>query len=63
MLVASRQFDLQALVEDELLLAMPLVPMHGTCPQPLTGAPAEVSEEPRANPFAALAALKRGPSH
>lgn len=62
-LVASRQFDLQALVEDELLLAMPLVPMHETCLQPLPGAPAEVSDEPRASPFAALAALKRGPSH
>jgi uncharacterized protein len=62
-LVASRQFDLEALVEDELLLAMPLVPMHETCPQPLTGPAPEVNEAPRAKPFAALAALKRGPSH
>jgi uncharacterized protein len=59
-LVASRQFDLQALVEDELLLAMPLVPMHESCPEPLPGAAAEGKEAPRTHPFAALAALKRG---
>lgn len=62
-LVASRQFDLQALVEDELLLAMPLVPMHDTCPQPLPAASAEVADEAPAHPFAALAALKRGRTH
>lgn len=62
-LVASRQFDLQALVEDELLLATPLVPMHEACPDPLPGAAVEADEEPRATPFAALAALKRGHAH
>lgn len=62
-LVASRQFDLQALVEDELLLAMPLVPMHDTCPEPLPTATAEAADEPPPSPFAALAALKRGRAH
>jgi uncharacterized protein len=62
-LVASRQFDLQGLVEDELLLAMPLVPMHDTCPEPLPAATAAPADEPPASPFAVLAALKRGRGH
>ena len=32
-LVISRQFDLHALIEDELLMGAPLVPRHDTCPQ------------------------------
>jgi uncharacterized protein len=62
-LVASRQFDLQALVEDELLLSMPLVPMHEACPDPLVRPAADEPAEPQAHPFAALAALKRGTGH
>ncbi|HEX4234919.1 MAG TPA: YceD family protein [Caldimonas sp.] len=54
--------DLPALIEDELLLALPLVPRHEVCPEPLPrglvdGDPAAVSAE---NPFAVLAALKQG---
>lgn len=61
------RFDLLALVEDELLLALPLVPRHETCPalpaalHPGSGndaAGAEVEQRPD-HPFAALAALKR----
>ena len=59
-LVASAQFDLLGLVEDELLLALPIVPRHDTCPAPLQAPATDAPEEPRANPFAALAALKRG---
>jgi uncharacterized protein len=62
-LVLSHAFDLLALLEDELILALPLVPRHDVCPEPLPladDAPAE--EEAPANPFAALAALKRPPS-
>lgn len=59
-LVASAQFDLLALVEDELLLALPIVPRHDACPAPLQAPATDTHEEPRANPFAALAALKRG---
>jgi uncharacterized protein len=62
-LVSSRQFDLQTLVEDELLLAMPLVPMHDACLPPLVRPAADEAVEPQAHPFAALAALKRGPGH
>jgi uncharacterized protein len=51
--------DLRSLIEDELLLALPLVPRHEVCPEPL---PFEAEPEPPASEhrFAALAALKRG---
>jgi uncharacterized protein len=62
-LVLSRSFDLHDLVEDELLLALPIVPMHETCPLPVVmSAPAgddEAAGEAPAHPFAALAALKK----
>lgn len=63
-LVLTRALDLKELVEDELILALPLVPRHDSCPQPLV-APEAVDEplEERPNPFAALAALKGKPSH
>jgi uncharacterized protein len=59
-LVLSRQFDLRELVEDELLLALPIVPMHEPCPAPLLSAvPGEAAaDNAPAHPFAALAALK-----
>jgi uncharacterized protein len=62
-LVLEPRFDLQALIEDELLMALPLVPMHEACPTPVKTSVGELeleapSEAP--NPFAALAALKVG---
>jgi uncharacterized protein len=62
-LALERSFDLRALVEDGLLLDLPLVPRHEQCPQPLA-APAEPAEEEvpaRPNPFAALARLRKRP--
>ena len=59
-LVLSPRLDLHELVEDELILALPLVPRHdGPCPEPLP-LPADdlPDEEPLPNPFAALAALR-----
>jgi len=65
-LVLSRNFDLLSLIEDELLLALPPVPRHETCPQPLPmsaeadGFTAEneaAAEKP--HPFAKLAAMKK----
>jgi uncharacterized protein len=57
-LVLSRTFDLQELLEDELILSLPLVPRHEVCPEPL---PAPENDEAAAeSPFAALAALRRG---
>lgn len=61
-LALTRALDLRELVEDELLLAMPIVPRHEVCPEPLVAAAdhgAVVEEAP--HPFAALAALKRTP--
>jgi uncharacterized protein len=60
-LALTRALDLRELVEDELLLALPLVPRHESCPQPLPRpeSPA-LADEVRPNPFAALAAFKRG---
>ena len=61
-LVLSRQFNLQELIEDELLLALPIVPMHEHCPTPLVATTPQPPGEDvaPAHPFAALAALKRG---
>lgn len=57
-LVFARELDLHELVEDELLLDMPLVPRHETCPQPLD-LPVD-GGEPDApdHPFAALSGLR-----
>lgn len=63
-LVLPRQLDLLELVEDELILALPLVPRHETCPQPLPMSAADAgwpAEEAEPHPFAALAALKKPP--
>lgn len=64
-LVSSRSLDLRGLAEDELLLALPLVPRHERCPQPLLAPTetADLDDEPGAakSPFSALAALKRRP--
>jgi len=54
------------LVEDELLLALPLVPMHARCPVPLVptsdaSTSPDAAAEPARNPFAALAGYKRRP--
>jgi uncharacterized protein len=56
-----RWLDLRELVEDELLLALPVVPTHGQCPVPLVAPPdAPLAAEDAPHPFAALAGLKRG---
>ncbi len=60
-LALPRWLDLRELIEDELLLALPLVPRHDACPQPLPvdAAAAPEPEQPeRPNPFAALQRLK-----
>ncbi len=58
------RLDVLELVEDELILALPLVPRHEACPQPLDVAPTgalPADEQSRPNPFAALAALRGKP--
>jgi uncharacterized protein len=59
-LVLQPRLDLQNLLEDELILALPIVPRHGVCPQPLPlAAAAQADVAP--HPFAALAALRGRP--
>jgi uncharacterized protein len=62
LLVMVPQFDLLALLEDELLMALPLVPMHETCPvTPVfsAGDPTVEAAEAKPNPFAVLSQLKK----
>lgn len=61
-LALEPRLDLRELVEDELLLALPLVPRHQDCPQPLPRGDDGVGDdaEPTQHAFAALAALKPG---
>ncbi|MDR0274902.1 MAG: DUF177 domain-containing protein [Burkholderiaceae bacterium] len=63
LLALVREFDLQALIEDEMLLALPLAPAHASCPQPLKtsvqDAGFDAASGERAHPFAALGELKR----
>ncbi|MET0310884.1 MAG: YceD family protein [Burkholderiaceae bacterium] len=61
LLVFARQFDLHALVEDELLMEIPAVPRHETCPsEPRLEAVDEafVEEAAKPNPFAVLQKLR-----
>lgn len=61
LLVISREFDLAALMEDEVLMALPLVPRHETCPVNVKMVAADEDFEAPAekpNPFAVLAQLK-----
>ena len=55
------RLDLMELLEDELILGLPIVPRHDVCPAPLLAATAPDAEDEQApHPFAALAALRRG---
>ena len=63
-LALSRSFDLVELVEDELLMEMPLAPRHEVCPEPVkltaTDEAFDNASAERENPFALLAKLKIG---
>ncbi len=64
-LVISRDFDALALVEDELILSLPLVPLHEVCPLavPMSAVDPEFEEAAdRPNPFGVLAGLKTNKS-
>ena len=64
LLVGSAEFELDVLIEDELLMSLPLVPRHDICPTEVVLAvedgefAAALAEKP--NPFAVLQQLKRG---
>lgn len=54
---ARKMLPIKDLLEDELLLTLPLSPRHDDCDMPIEMVD-EDDEEPLDNPFAALAALK-----
>ena len=62
LLALSREFDLHALIEDELLMSLPVVPRHAECPEqvPMQAQDAdfEAASAEKPNPFAALAGLR-----
>lgn len=61
LLVFEPRFNLFDLIEDELLMELPLVPMHDTCPTALPTSAGDLDADDQAerpHPFAALAALK-----
>lgn len=68
-LALSRTFDLLELCEDELIMAIPFMPLHEECPAPLiegldkAGIGLQVADEDvvteRENPFAVLEQLKK----
>lgn len=66
LLALSRNFDLLELVEDELLMELPVAPRHDVCPEPVKMS----AEDPafdaaggeRENPFAVLGKLRPGRS-
>jgi len=66
-LALSRDFDLYGLIEDELLMELPVVPRHEVCPTELKlaaqDADFEAAQAEKPNPFAALSGLKAGKSN
>ena len=65
LLVLTPELDVWELIEDELIMSVPIVPKHEICPATVTLSVAdEAFEEALAakpNPFAALAQLKQKP--
>ena len=61
-LVFQPAFNLRELVEDELIMAQPLVPMHEVCPTvlPTSAGPALEDAPAKPNPFAVLQQIKKG---
>lgn len=66
LLVLSREFNLLELIEDELLMELPVVPRHDSCPEPVSmqssDADFEQAIEDKPNPFAVLRGLDVGKS-
>jgi uncharacterized protein len=64
LLVLSRSFDLVELVEDELLMELPVAPRHEVCPEAVkmsaTDPSFEAASAEKVHPFAVLGKLKAG---
>lgn len=66
LLVLSRAFDLAELIEDEVIMSLPVLPRHAQCPRPLvsTTKDADFDQAPtKESPFAALEQLKSRKPH
>jgi uncharacterized protein len=64
LLVYSKRFDLLALIEDELLMSLPIVPKHELCPEPPKLSVSDAAFEQalsavKPNAFAVLGSLKK----
>jgi uncharacterized protein len=63
LLAISKDFNLRELIEDELLMELPLVPMHEVCPAVVPMASSDEDFEQavteKTNPFAVLAGLRK----
>ena len=63
LLALSREFNLRELIEDELLMELPVVPRHDECPEDVKLASSDEDFEEagadKPNPFAALAGLRK----
>jgi uncharacterized protein len=61
-LALTQELDVHALIEDELLMAIPLIPRHDACPEPVplvsSDAGFDAAQADQPHPFAGLAALK-----
>ena len=66
LLVLTAELNVFELIEDELIMSAPIVPMHEACPTlvPMSAVDEAFEEalEARPNPFAALAKLKNKPN-
>lgn len=64
LLALSRSFDLLELVEDELLMELPVTPRHDVCPEPVKMSAIDEAFEAagaeKVHPFAVLGRLKTG---
>jgi uncharacterized protein len=61
-MVLEPRLDVATLLEDELILSLPIVPMHPVCPEPLRPLHDDsVLDDAAPHPFAALAALRGKP--
>jgi uncharacterized protein len=64
LLVISKRFNLLELLEDELLMHLPMVPKHDTCPtspnMSFQDADFDAALEDKPKPFAGLGVLKKG---
>jgi uncharacterized protein len=67
LLVLDRKFNALELIEDELIMSLPIVPRHPSCQnaylESLAAENAESTEFERPNPFAVLEQLKKPTNH